>query len=475
MVVAKLLEGVFVAKLTEQLPRAHQIHLDPVVLVFTAVISLLTSLLFGITPAIQSSRSNLNEILKEAGRGNITRHGFQRALVATEVALALALAAAAGLMIRTMSSLWSINPGLDPQGVLMFSIAGTPAVHGTPTAVRNGYQQIIDQLRSVPGVKGVSVAMGAVPMSVDSELRYWVVGRPKPVEQNQMDLALFSGVTPDYLSIMRIPLLRGRFFTAQDNENSPCAVVIDEEFQRKAFPNENPLGQHIHMEQVTMQCEVVGVVGHVKHWGLDADASAKVHSQMYFAFRQFPDRVMDLVSGGSAFVARTPGNPYAIVPTLKRTVNATNGRMVSFNEESMQDVIKDSLSPRRFARLLLGVFAALAMVLAGVGIYGVVSYFVAQSTHDIGVRMALGADPLAVLRMVLGSALRMALLGTAIGGAVGFAATRVMRDMLFGVSAADPMTFGAVAVLLLTVTLLASYVPARRATKIDPLEALHCE
>ena len=475
LVVAKLLQGLFIAKLAEQLPRADQIHLDPVVLVFTAVVSLVTSLLFGITPAIQSSRSNLNKILKEAGRGNITRHGFQRMLVGAEVALALILTASAGLMIRTMSRLWSINPGFDPQGVLMFSIAGTPAVHGTPTAVRNGYQQIIDQLRSVPGVKGVSVAMGAVPMSVDSELRYWVEGRPKPVEQSQMDLALFSGVTPDYLSIMRMPLLRGRFLTAQDTENSPCAVVIDEEFQRRAFPTENPLGQHINVEQVAMQCQVVGVVGHVKHWGLDADATAKVHSQMYFAFRQFPDRVMDLVSSGSAFVARTAVNPYAVVPTLKRTVNVINGKMVTFNEESMEDVIKDSLTARRFTRLLLGVFAALAMVLAAVGIYGVVSYFVAQSTHDIGVRMALGAESRAVLGMVLGSALRMALLGTAIGAAVGFAATRVMRDMLFGVSAADPMTFAAGAVLLVAVTILASYVPARRATKIDPMDALHCE
>ncbi len=472
--VAKLLEGLFVAKLADQLPRADQIHLDPVVLAFTAVISFLTSLLFGITPAIRSSRSELNEILKEGGRGNTSRHGFQRTLVGAEVALALVLTASAGLMIRTMSRLWSINPGFDPQQVLMFSIAGTPAVHGTPTAVRNGYQQTIDQLRSVPGVKGVSVAMGAVPMNVDSELRYWVEGRPKP-EQSQMDLALFSGVTPDYLSIMRIPLLRGRFLTAQDTENSPCAVVIDEEFQRKAFPSENPLGQHINVEQVTMQCEVVGVVGHVKHWGLDADATAKVHSQMYFAFRQFPDMVMDLVSGGSAFVARTAGNPYAIVPALKRTVNAINGKMVTYNEESMPDVIKDSLTARRFVRLLLGVFAALAMVLAAVGIYGVVSYFVAQSTHDIGVRMALGAEPRAVLRMVLGSALRMALLGTAIGEAVGFAATRVMRDMLFEVNAADPLTFGAVAVLLVAVTILASFLPARRATQIDPMDALHCE
>lgn len=475
LVVAKLLDGTFIAKLANQLPRAEQIHLDPAVLAFTALISVLASLLFGITPAVQSSRSDLNETLKEAGRSNITRHGFQRTLVGTEVALALVLAASAGLMIRTMSRLWSINPGFDPQQVLLFSVAGSPAVHGTPGAVRNGYVQTIDQLRSIPGVKGVSVAMGAVPMNGDSELPYWVEGRPKPAEQSQMDMALFYGVGPEYLSIMRIPLLRGRFLTEQDTENSPCAVVIDEEFQRKAFPTQDPLGQHINLDVVGMQCEVVGVAGHVKHWGLDADATAKIHSQMYLSFRQFPDSVMDLISGGSDYVIRTAGDPYAVVPAVKRTINDINGKMVSYGEESMQDVIKDSLTARRFTRLLLGVFAALALVLAAVGIYGVVSYFVTQSTHDIGVRMALGADARTVLGWVLRDALRMALIGIAIGAAVGFAATRVMRELLFGVSAADPVTFAAVAVLLAAVTLVASYVPARRATRIDPMIALRHE
>jgi predicted permease len=472
LAVAKLLDGIFIAKLANQLARADQIHLDPVVLAFTVATSLVASVLFGIVPALQSSRADLNETLKEGGRGQVTRHGFQRALICAEVALALVLTTSAGLMIRTMSRLWSINPGFDPQQVLMFAIAGSPAVHGTPSAVRNGYQQTVDQLRSIPGVSAVSVLMGAVPMSGDSEMPYWVEGRPKPVEQSQMDLALFYGISPDYLTIMRIPLLRGRFITSQDNENSPCAAVIDQEFQRKAFPTQDPIGQRINLDLIGMQCEIVGIVGHIKQWGLDSDAAAKVHSQMYFEFRQFPDRVMDVVSGGSAFVLRAAGAPYSVVPTLKRTVNGINGNMVSFNEESMEDVIRDSLLARRFTRMLLAVFAILAMTLAAIGIYGVVSYFVAQSTHNIGVCMALGADTRTVLGMVLRNAMPMALLGIIIGATVSFAVTRLMRDLLFGVTAGDPVTFVAVALLLTAVTMLASYIPARRATRIDPMAAL---
>lgn len=475
LAIATSLNAVFVARIAKQIPRTGQIHLDPWVLGFTALVSLLASLLFGITPAFQSARSDMNKALKEGGRGNTGRHGFQRALVVVEVALALVLTTSAGLMVRTMSRLWSVNPGFDPQNVLNFGVAGSPAVHGSPDAVRNGFSHTIEQLRSVPGVQAVSVAFGAVPMTGDSELPYWVEGRPKPAEQSQMDLALFYGIDPEYLTVMRIPLLRGRFVSVQDNEKSPCAIAIDEEFANKAFPNQDPLGQHVNIELLSMKCEVVGLVGHVKHWGLDTDATAKVHSQMYIAFRQFPDGVMDLASTGGDYVVRTNGDPYAVAPALKRTVTAINGKMVAFGEQSMQDVINNSLAARRFTRLLLGTFAVLALVLAGVGIYGVVSYTVTQSTHEIGVRMALGADKRTVLGTVLRGAMSMALLGIAFGAASAFAVTRVMKGLLFGVSAADPLTFGAVALLLAGVTLLASYIPALRATKVDPIVALRYE
>ncbi len=475
LIVAWLIDKVLIVRLTNQLARADLIHLDTTVIAFTVLVSLAASLLFSVAPSLQSSQLDLNATLKEGGRSKVARHGFQRVLVSAEVALALVLTVSAGLMIRTMSQLWTINPGFDPEQVLTFGIAGSPAVHGTPAAVRSGYVETIERLRSVPGVEASSVVMGAVPFRGDSEVPYWVEGRAKPAEQSKMDLALLYGVDSDYLKIMRIPLLRGRFVSAQDRENTPCVVAIDEEFQRKAFPGQDPLGQHINLDLVPMQCEVVGVVGHVSQWGLDSDANSKVRSQMYVGFRQFPDSVMDLVSGGSSFVLRSRNDPYALVPALKRTVNDINGKMVLFGEESMKDVIRDSLLSRRFLRLLLGAFAVLALVLAAVGIYGVVSYFVGQNTHDIGLRMALGASRNTVLGLVLRDALRMACIGIVLGSVVGFAITRIMRSLLFGVGSGDPLTFVAVSALLATVAVLASYLPALRATKVDPIVALRCE
>ncbi len=475
LAVATGLNALFTSKLAGMLPRADQIRLDGAVLAFTAAISIAASLLFGITPALHSARADLNDTLKEAGRGN-TGHGRpQRILVVVEVALALVLTASAGLMIRTMSRLWRVDPGFDPAHVLDFGVAGSPAVHGTPQAVRNGFDDTMRQLRAVPGVQAVSIVVGSIPMNGDSELPYWVEGRPKPAEQNQMDQALFYGVAPDYFAAMRIPLVRGRLIEPQDNEHSACAVDVDEELARRALPGQNPLGQYLNLALLPMKCEIVGVVGHVKHWGLDADATAKVQSQLYIAFRQFPDSVMDLASTQGNFVVRTSSNPYSVVPVLGRVISGINSRMVMFNAESMQDIINDSLAGRRFTSLLLSVFAGLALVLAAVGIYGVMSYAVSQSMHEIGLRMALGADRREVLAMVLRRAMKMALVGIAMGAVAAMAATRALKSLLFGVSASDPLTFGAVSVALVLVALLASYLPARRATHVDPMIALRCE
>ena len=474
LALATSLNAVMVARISSQLPRAEQIRVDPLVLGFTAVVALAASVLFGVMPALRSARADVNEALKEGVRGTTSRHRLLPALVIVEVALGLVLTASAGLMMRTMSQLWSVNPGFDAQNVLDFGIAGSPAVHGTSEAIRNGFTQTSTQLRAVPGIKAASVLLGGVPMDGDSELPYWVEGRPKP-EQSQMDMALFYAVDPDYLSVMGIPLLRGRFLSAQDTEKTPCVIAVDEEFARRAFPDVSPLGQHLNLEVLSMKCEVVGVVGHIKHWGLDADATAKVHSQMYIPFRALPDSVMDLASTASNYLVRTSGDPYAHAPALRQAISQVSANMVMFGEQSMQDIISNSLSARRFTRLLLGIFALLALVLSGVGIYGVVSYTVTQGTQEIGVRMALGADRRTVLMSILKGAMGMALAGIALGAVTAFAATRVLKDLLFGVSATDPVTFGAVAALLTAVTLLASYIPALRATRVDPIVALRYE
>jgi len=469
------LNAVMVARISSQLPRAEQIRVDPLVLGFTALVALAASVVFGALPALRGARADVNEALKEGVRGTTTRHRLLPALVVIEVALGLVLTASAGLMMRTMSRLWSVNPGFDSQNVLSLEIAGSTAMHGTPEAVRNAIAQTSRQLRSVPGVASLSTFVGGLPMDGDSELPYWVEGRPKPAELSQMDMALFYAVDPDYLDVMRIPLLRGRFLSAQDTEKSPCVVAIDEQFARKAFPDVNPLGQFLHLEILTMKCEVVGVVGHVKQWGLDADATSKVQAQLYVPFSALPDSVMDLVSTASEYIVRTNGDPYAQVPALRQAVGQVSANMVMYGEQSMQDIISNSLSARRFTRLLLGIFALLALTLAGVGIYGVVSYTVTQGTQEIGVRMALGADRRTVLMSILKGAMGMALLGIALGAVTAFAATRVLKDLLFGVSATDPVTFGAVALLLTAITLLASYIPALRATKVDPIVALRYE
>ena len=476
LAIAAAVQSVTASTFANVLPRSDRIQIDGSVLLFTALVSILASVLFGVTPAAHSARSDVNETLKEAGRGNTGRHRLQRALAVVEVALALVLTASAGLMIRTMSRLWSVNPGFDSQNVLTFSIAGSPTVSNSAADVRNGLAETLRRITVVPGIQAASLVFGSVPLSGnDAELPYWVEGRPKPADQGLMDMALFYGVDPSYFSAMRIPLVRGRLLGEQDNENAPCSIDIDQDLAQKAFPGVDPIGQHLHFELVPMTCEVVGIVGHVKHWGLDADATSKVHSQMYIPFRQFPDSVMNLAARGGDYVVRTTGDPYTVVPALKRAVGDINGKMVLYAPESMQDVINDSLSARRYMRMLLLIFAGLALTLSAVGIYGVVSYAVNQSRHEIGIRMALGADRRQVLAMVLGSGLRMALLGVGLGAVAALLATRAMQGMLYGVSAADPITFLAVAAVLVAVTLFACYLPARRATKVDPMIALRCE
>ncbi len=286
--------------------------------------------------------------------------------------------------------------------------------------------------------------------------------------------ALLSYVAPDYLNVMRIPLLRGKFITDQDVETAQKTVIIDQNLANSMFHGQDPIGQRLNF-QLLGQVQIVGVVGHVKHWGLDADSTARVRYQVYFPYRQFPDEATSLVAGQAAFVMRTQSGPGALAGTLRKAIAETNPSLAVFGIRGMDEVINRSLAQRRFLRMLLVVFAGLALSLASIGIYGVISYAVAQSTHEIGVRIALGADANRVLGMVLRQALQLIALGIVLGALAAVAATRAMAGLLFGVRALDPLTFAAVAGLLGGVALLAGYIPARRATKIDPMVALRYE
>ena len=464
--------------LPEALPRAEEIGMDGRVLLFTLAASLLAGILFGLAPALKTSRTDIHETLKEGGRGaSGARHRTQSVFVAVEMALALILLVGAGLMLRSLGKLWSADPGFDPRGVVSFNIASAQPLGKNPAEIRAAFRQLHDAVASVPGVQTVSLSVGSSPMSGDSELPFWLEGEAKPASQSEMKTALFYTTQTDYLKVMGIPLKRGRYLTDHDNENSQFVIVIDEQFAKLYFGDKNPIGQHVNFDILNKTAEIVGVVGHVKQWGLDSDAKSKIQAQCYFPMSQLPDAILPLLAHGVQGVLKTgqAEAPLGVMGSVSQAIQGVNGELVVYGTQTMSDIIADSLAAKRFAMVLLGVFAVLAVVLSSVGIYGVISYIAGQRTHEIGIRMALGAEGGNVLRMVLGEAGRMALIGVGIGLAAAFGLTRLMASMLYGVSTHDPLTFAGVAALLMFVALLACYVPARRATKVDPMVALRYE
>jgi predicted permease len=459
------------------LPRAGEIDLDGRVLVFAMAISLLAGIVFGLAPALKTSQAKLQGTLKETGRGSSgSHHRVQGVFVVVEMAMALVLLIGAGLMIRSLTRLWNVNPGLDPHNVLTFGLTPPPSMlTASPAAIRAADRELDVQFESAPGVQAASLVWAALPMGADDELLFWLDGQPTPASENDMNWSLQYIVDPHYLKVMGIPLERGRFFTPQDDEHSPLVAVIDDVLARKFFPHQDPVGQRIHINGVDGKVEIVGVVGHVKQWGLDQDDTQSLRAQIYRPCMQMPDAFVQLTATGMGVVVRAREGTPALFDLIRRTSNQMNSKQTVYAAQSMDEIISSSLAARRFSMTLLGTFAALALLLSSVGIYGVVSYLISRRTQEIGIRMALGAQRSDVLRLVLGEGAKMALLGVAVGAAAAFGLTRLMADMLYGVSATDPLTFACVAVVLTLVALAACYIPARRATRVDPVVALRCE
>jgi predicted permease len=462
--------------LPEALPRAQSVHIDTRVLLFTLAASVFAGVLFGLAPAIKTARGNLHETLKEGGRGaSGARHRLQGLFVVVEMALALVLLIGAGLMIRSLANLWDVSPGFNPRNLVTFGFSYPITLGGTPDAIRASMRQVESAVEHAPGVVSASLIAGSVPMMGDSDMTLWLDNEPKPASMSQMKVALFYPVQPDYLKTMGIPLIRGRFINAQDNEHAPFVIVIDQDFARQYFPGQDPIGRRVNFAFIKNSGLIIGIVGHVKQWGLDEGAKPLIGPQLYFPIAQVPDQFFTLMAHGGQFVVRTQNSPGAEMKTIRTALRSVNSEIVVYEVHTLHSVISRSLAARRFSMILLGIFASLALLLSCIGIYGVVSYLVGQRTHEIGVRMALGAQPAHVLRLILMQGAKMALIGIAVGLAGSFALTRLMSKMLFGVGAYDPLTFAGVALLLIGVALAACYVPARRAMRVDPMTALRYE
>lgn len=475
LVLAAWSTPIMLKTLPSTLPREGEIHVDVGVLLFTLGVSIFAGIVFGLVPALRARRPNLHDTLKEGGRGaSGARHRVQTALVVFEMAMSLVLLIGAGLMVRTLATLWAVSPGFDPHNVLTFDVALDSRLSANPAAARVTIRELQRSLGAIPGIEAASLIAGSLPMNGDSELPFWLENEPKPASTQDMKVALFYSVQPDYLRTMGIALQRGRFVTQYDDERSPLTVVIDERLAQKYFPGQDPIGHYLNLEFIG-KTEIVGVVGHVKHFGLDSDATAAIQPQVYLPIAQIPDQFMPLVVHDIGVVARTSTSPSSFTEPIRRAVSRMNSRQVMWGAQTMEGIIQDSLAARRFSMILLGIFAGLALVLSSIGVYGVISYLVGQRTHEIGIRMALGARHADVLRLMLGESLRMAGLGVLIGLASAFGLTRLMSKMLFGVKAADPLTFAAVAAMLTAVALTASLVPALRAMSVDPTVALRHE
>ena len=462
--------------LPTNLPRSAEVSIDARVFLFALFLSLAAGIFFGLAPALKIARRDPQQTLQEGGRGQAgQRHRLQGALVAAEISLALVLLIGAGLMIRTLAALHNVNPGFDTAHVLTFGLSLPPNSMNTDAAtVRATFRSVQQKFEAAPGVQSVAYSWGALPLGYDDEWLFWIDGQPKPASKSEMNWTIDYVVGPDYFKTLGIPLQSGRLFTDHDNEHGPHVAVVDQVFAQKFFPHANPIGQRLHLNESDETTEIIGVVSHINQWGLDSDATQELRAQLYVPFMQLPEKDMALAGSGIGVVARSD-HPAQIFDSIRQVNQQISSDQIVYGAQTMNELIADSLADRRFSMILLGLFSALALLLSTVGIYGVISYIVSQRTHEIGIRVALGATRADVLRAVLFQGAQMTAIGILVGLVISIAVTRLLATLLFGISATDPLTLAAVAALLAVVSLAATYIPARRASQLDPTTALRHE
>ena len=443
--------------------RVALLKIDATALGFTFALSLLTSVLFGLVPALQLSRLDLNEALKEGGRAAGGRSRLRSALVVAEVALAIVLLAGGGLMIKSLWRLAHVNLGYEPEGVLTAKIDPSRARYGEFAALTTFYQEMLERARAIPGVRDAGVIN-----SLNASFPFTIDEHP-PLPPEQRPAANINQVSPDYFRAMGIPLRAGRFFTDRDVKGAQPVVIVDESFARRYFPGEDPIGKHINGEfsrgAGNTSREIVGVVGGAKYWILSRDPSP----HMYFCYLQENWGSMTLA------VRAQSGDPVRLAAPIRAEFASIDKYQPIHSFKPLEATVSELVAPQRFTTILLACFSALAAGLAAIGIYGVTSYAVTQRTREIGVRMALGAGARDVLKVIMRQGLILVMAGVTIGLAASFALTRLISDLLFGVEATDPATFVAITLLLAVTALVASYIPARRATKVDPMVVLRHE
>jgi predicted permease len=460
------------------LPRSEDIRVNGLVLLFTLIVSIAVGILFGIAPALKSRNAVVQASLKAGGRGSTGfDHRAQSSLVIVQMALTLVLLVGAGLLFRTIQQLRDVNPGFDTQHIITFKVGVSPSLMKTASSARTAYQQLIERIRQIPGVQAADFT-DTIPLSGQGGTMPFWINAQKPASLQAAPRVVMSLTGPDYIRTMGIPLLRGRFFTSEDTIKSPCVIVIDSVLARTYFTDSDPVGQTMSAGFSPVgPCRIVGVVGHVSEWRMD-EPSSYPQNEAYFPLYQDPDQWVPLNYPYQTIVVRTPLATATLTPAIKAAVYGASSDQPVYSVQTMREIVSESMSSQRFPMLLLMAFACLALLLASIGIYGVISYSVAQRVHEIGIRIALGAKKRDILGMVVGHGLRLALTGLMIGAAAALILTRLLSSfshLLYGVGASDPATFIAVSAVLTFVAILACYVPARRAMCVDPMVALRHE